>query len=57
MDTKTKNPQQQIMQLITSNWISRLIYTAAYLRIPDMLTGGEMHIDDIAEKCGVQETA
>jgi hypothetical protein len=57
MDTKTKKPQQQIMQLITSNWISRLIYTAAYLRIPDMLTGGEMHIDDIAKKCGVQETA
>jgi hypothetical protein len=54
MDRKIKEPEQNIMQLVASNWISRLVYTAVYLQIPDILSAGEISIDVIAGKCGAK---
>lgn len=54
MDTKMKNLQQQILRLIVSNWISRLVFTAVYLGIPDLLSGDPVPMEKIAEDCECQ---
>ncbi len=54
MDTKKEKLQQQLMQLIVSNWISRLVFTAIYLGIPDLLSGDPFTIEKIAKECRCQ---
>jgi hypothetical protein len=43
-------PEDQMMQWITSKWISKPIYVVAELGIADLLCDGPLSIDDLAEK-------
>lgn len=52
MDTEINREQKQVMELVVSSWIGKLLFTAIHLGIPDMLSAGDLHIDTLAEKCG-----
>ncbi len=43
------SPTTRMMQLILGKWISRPIHVAAQLGIADLLAGGPMHSDELAE--------
>ena len=43
-------PEDQMMQWITSKWITKPIYVAAELGIADILRDGPMSVDALAEK-------
>ena len=49
MNQKTNSPEQQMMQFILSKWISKPIYVAAKLGIPDILGEENKSIKDLAE--------
>ena len=46
--TKEVPPPLQMLQLISGFWISRCVYIAAKLGIPDLLTGGSKTADELA---------
>jgi hypothetical protein len=46
-------PWQQLFQMITGAWISRMIYVAAKLRLADHLAGGPKSSQELADATGV----
>jgi O-methyltransferase domain/Dimerisation domain len=54
---KKRSPQGDMRSLIAGYWVSRLIYVAARLRLPDLLKGRPRTADDLAEAAGVQAPA
>jgi hypothetical protein len=49
MNQKTNSPEQQMMQFILGKWISKPIYVAVKLGIPDILGEENKSIKDLAE--------
>ncbi len=47
-----RNEVAQVVEMITSNWITQAIYVAAELRIPDLLTLRPMKSDELATEVG-----
>ncbi len=45
-----QDAEMQIMKMICGGWISKLIYVVTELGIADILTNGELHIQEIARK-------
>ena len=43
-------PEDQMMQWITSKWITKPIYVITELGIADILRDGPLSVDDLAEK-------
>jgi hypothetical protein len=50
-------PQEQMLNLITGYWVSRLIYVAAKLKIADLLKSGPRTADELAAAAGVRAPA
>lgn len=51
METNKEQASKQIMRFITAKWISKTIYVAVKLGIPDILADKSLSITEIAEKC------
>jgi hypothetical protein len=50
MSANYPKPEDQIMQWITSKWITKPIHVAVELAIPDLLRDGPLSVDRLAEK-------
>jgi hypothetical protein len=50
MSVNYPKPEDQIMQWITSKWITKPIHVAVELAIPDLLRDGPLSVDSLAEK-------
>jgi hypothetical protein len=50
MPEQIPTPEDQIMQWITSKWITKPIYVAAELGIADLLCDGPMSVDALAKE-------
>jgi hypothetical protein len=52
MPEQIPSPEDQMMQWITSKWITKPIYVAAELGIADFLRDAPLSVDDLASKTG-----
>ncbi len=57
MTEQMLSPEDQIMQWITSKWITKPLYVAAELGIADLLRDGPLSIDTLAAKTGTHAQA
>ena len=50
MPEQMLTPEDQMMQWITSKWVTKPIYVITELGIADILRDGPLSVDDLAEK-------
>ncbi len=50
--TPPPNPSQQLLEHISSYWISQIISVVARLRLADLLAGGPLSSDELAPRVG-----
>jgi len=50
MPEQIPTPEDQMIQWITSKWITKSIYVISELGIPDLLSNGPLSVDFLSEK-------
>jgi hypothetical protein len=50
--TETQSPQSQLIQMATAHWISRFLYVAARMNLPDRLAERSKTAEELAESTG-----